>query len=533
MSEKRDRVNIVWFRNGLRLHDNAPLHKAKDDETAKVLCLFIWDGETPVTKMCGYNKIQFLVECLQDIDNQLKSVNSRLYCVAGDPVDVFKQLSKKYKIGKICFDQDAEPIWIQRDNAVKNFSVSHKIDVVETIGSTLWDPLEIIEANGNAPPLTYSHFCHVTSALGEPARPCDDIDLSTVSFLDIDEDVLEELKFYPSVPTPETLGFIKNGEKKIYGGGETKALKFFNQRVQFEKEAFLDGSFLPNRRDPDILKPPKSLSPDLKFGCISVKRFYWAITDSFVQVHEGNPAPSYAIVSQLIWREFFYVMSVNNPYYAEIERNPICINIPWYKDEKRLESYLAGKTGYPFIDAGIEQIKIEGWCHHVVRNAVSMFLTRGDLWLSWTHGLEFFLTYLIDGDWAVCAGNWMWVSSSAFEKALNCSFNLDPRRYGRRIDPYGDYIKRYVPQLKNFPIEYIYTPWEAPLEVQEEAGCIIGKDYPLPIVDHDKVVESNRKMMEELQVDIMTKLKTVPMHIKPSDADEIKNFFRLDLKDKK
>eukprot|EP00088_Acartia_fossae_P070001 TRINITY_DN925_c0_g1_i7.p1 TRINITY_DN925_c0_g1~~TRINITY_DN925_c0_g1_i7.p1 ORF type:complete len:539 (+),score=169.43 TRINITY_DN925_c0_g1_i7:322-1938(+) len=521
-----ERVSVVWFRNGLRLHDNAPLHKAIEAEGTKVLPIFIFDGETPTTKKCGYNKVQFLLECLNDIDQQLRTVDSRLYCVPGKPEDVFRNISKKYKIEKICFDQDAEPIWLERDNAVKNFCASHKIEVEETIGATLWDPLEIIEANGGTPPLTYTHFCHVTTGLGDPARPYEDVDLSTVNFLEIDEDVMLELKFYPCVPTPETLGFVKNGECKVYGGGELKALKFFNQRVQFEKEAFLDGSFLPNRRDPDILKPPKSLSPDLKFGCISVKKFYWAIVDAFVQVHEGNPAPSYTIVSQLIWREFFYAMSANNPYYGEIERNPICINVPWYEDNKRLDIFLSGQTGYPFIDAGIRQIKLEGWAHHVVRNAVSMFLTRGDLWLSWIHGLDFFLTNLIDADWAVCAGNWMWVSSSAFEKALNCSFSLDPRRYGRRIDPYGEYIKRYVPELKNFPTEYIYTPWEAPDNVQEEAGCIIGKDYPAPVVDHDVAVQRNRQMMEDLQVDIMTKLKHVPLHIKPSDSDEIKNFFR-------
>ena len=103
---------------------------------------------------------------------------------------------------------------------------------------------------------------------------------------------------------------------------------------------------------------------------------------------------------------------------------------------------MEGKTGFPFIDAGIRQIRIEGWTHHIVRNAISMFLTRGDLWLSWVPGADFFYSYLIDGDWAVNSGNWMWVSSSAFEKALNCSFSLDPRRYGRRIDPFGEYIRR-------------------------------------------------------------------------------------------
>ena len=138
----------------------------------------------------------------------------------------------------------------------------------------------------------------------------------------------------------------------------------------------MNGAFLPNRREPDILNPPKSLSPDLKFGCISVKKFYWGVMDAWDEVNGADTPSTYTIVSQLIWREFFYAMSANNPFYGEMERNPICINVPWYENEKHLEAYLSGNTGYPFIDAGVRQLKKEGWTHHIVRNALSMFLTR-------------------------------------------------------------------------------------------------------------------------------------------------------------
>ena len=202
---------------------------------------------------------------------------------------------------------------------------------------------------------------------------------------------------------------------------------------------------------------PKSLSPDLKFGCISVRRFYWSVMDAWHDVNERDHRGNHIIVSQLIWREFFYAMSTNNLYYGEMKRNPICINVPWYDNQDHLNAYLTGCTGFPFIDAGIRQIKKEGWTHHIVRNALSMFLTRGDLWLSWEHGLKFFLNYMIDADLAVCAGNWMWVSSSAFEKSLNNDFRLDPSKYGRRVDPHGDYIKKYIPELSRWTIHTSYT----------------------------------------------------------------------------
>ena len=180
----------------------------------------------------------------------------------------------------------------------------------------------------------------------------------------------------------------------------------------------------------------------------------------------GRECGTYTIVSQLIWREFFYCMSANNPFYGEMERNPICIDVPWYDMPDQLEAFENGKTGFPFIDAGIRQMRQEGWIHHIVRNALSMFLTRGDLWLNWEPGYELFMSYLIDGDWAVCSGNWMWVSSSAFEKSLNSSFCLDPTVYGWRVDPNGCYVKKYLPELADMPIEYVYSPWKAPLEVK-------------------------------------------------------------------
>ena len=473
----------------------------------------------------------FLLECLEDLDTQLWYHGGKLNLVEGDPVDIIKYLSKFFRVQKVCFDQDCEAIWLDRDNSVKNFCGTHRIEVEETIGQTLWDPLEIIETNGGTPPLTYNQFCHVTKSIGSPRRPLPDVDLKDVDFVELEAypDILTSLTVFPTIPTPHMLGVEREGpEDKIYKGGERLALKYFDRRIKWEKESFINGSFLPNRREPDILNPPKSLSPDLKFGCISVRKFYWAVMDAWNEVNEDGPPGSYTIVSQLIWREFFYAMSANNPFYGEMERNPICINVPWYTNQQHLDAYLSGNTGYPFIDAGIRQMKKEGWTHHIVRNALSMFLTRGDLWLNWEHGLKLFLNYMIDADWAVCAGNWMWVSSSAFEKSLNTSFSLDPSIYGCRVDPQGLYIKRYIPQLAKIPVEFIYEPWKAPVAIQREAGCIIGVDYPSPIVIHKEASKRNRELMEELQGTLMKKCNMeVPKHIKPSDEAEIKVFFGL------
>lgn len=157
-------------------------------------------------------------------------------------------------------------------------------------------------------------------------------------------------------------------------------------------------------------------------------------------------------------------------------------------------------------------------------------MTRGDLWLSWEHGLQTFLRYLIDADWSVCAGNWMWISSSAFDTVLQSDYCISPVFYGRWLEPTGEYIRCYLPELKLMPNEYIYEPWKAPLEVQIEANCLIGKNYPKPIVDHDIVFERNKVLMNSIKSNLLKckRYHQIPEHVAPSHASETRFFLCLD-----
>ena len=173
----KEKINILWFRNGLRLHDNESLRIAAGDKVCKLLPIFIFDGETPTSNYCKYNKVSFLLECLEDLDTQFFFCGGKVNLVEGNPVDVIKALSKQFSIQCVCFDQNSEPIWLDRDNAVKNFCRAQRIEVCESISQSLWDPLEIIEAHGGSPPLTYLQFCQVAQSLGSPPPPLPDVDL--------------------------------------------------------------------------------------------------------------------------------------------------------------------------------------------------------------------------------------------------------------------------------------------------------------------------------------------------------------------
>ena len=307
------------------------------------------------------------------------------------------------------------------------------------------------------------YFQHTVSIIGKPLRPCKDPDFDNIKFGQIPQALGRELNFLEETPTPESFGLRYEGDLKLvhqyWEGGEQKALELLDKRLIVETNAFQNGSYLPNQACINLLGPATSLSAALRFGCLSVRRFYWSIHDIFDQVRDNSylqiPRGPH-ITGQLIWREYFYTMSVTNPYFDEMERNPICLNIPWYKPKlETMDKWKEGRTGYPLIDAAMRQLLAEGWINHILRNVTATFLTRGGLWVSWEEGVKHFLKYLLDADWSVCAGNWMWVSSSAFEKLLDSSKCTCPIALARRLDPNGEYIKRYIPELRNFPKSYM------------------------------------------------------------------------------
>lgn len=171
----------------------------------------------------------------------------------------------------------------------------------------------------------------------------------------------------------------------------------------------------------------------------------------------------------------------------------MCKNIPWGNDPNLLKAWEEGRTGYPFIDALMRQLKQTGWMHHLGRHAVACFLTRGDLWQSWTAGRDVFDRLLLDADWAVNNGNWLWLAGVApFSAPYFRVYDPCPGpKSSLNAEQTGEFVRHFVPELKAMPARYIYKPWTAPISEQQKAGCIIGQDYPAPVVDHQRSRDEN------------------------------------------
>ncbi|XP_022085334.1 cryptochrome-2-like isoform X2 [Acanthaster planci] len=481
--------SLHWFRKGLRLHDNPSLLAAVKD-SQEFRAIFVLDPVFVKSGTVGINRWRFLLQSLRDLDEGLKRLGSRLYVLRGKPTEVFPDIFKSWQISHLTFEHDTEPYAKIRDEAVTTIAEEHGVRVTQKTSHTLYDIQSILKANGGKPPSTYQSLLSVLSKMPPPRKP--EPALSKEHLKDCKLPVGTDHDGEFGVPSLEELGLDPNDAGPVlFPGGETEALQRMEEHL--ERQDWVC-KFEKPKTEPNTLSPSTTvLSPYLKFGCLSPRLFYHRVQDVYAR-KKSHSKPPVSLHGQLLWREFFYTVAAATPNFHKMEGNAVCLQVPWDTNEEYFQAWKQARTGYPFIDAIMTQLKQEGWIHHLARHAVACFLTRGDLWISWEEGQKVFEEWLLDADYSLNAGNWMWLSASAF---FHQYFRVySPTVFGKKTDKNGDYIRKYLPVLKKMPAQYIYEPWTAPRSVQEKAGCIMGTDYPRPIVDHSVVMKRNMERMK-------------------------------------
>ncbi|KAH7565099.1 hypothetical protein JRO89_XS09G0131900 [Xanthoceras sorbifolium] len=525
--------SLMWFRKGLRIHDNPALEYASKGSTV-VYPVFVIDPHymepdttafSPGSTLAGLNRIRFLLESLVDLDSSLKKLGSRLLILKGEP--------SEWDVKKLCFEYDTDPYYQTLDMKVKfvfdsiqqNYASSAGIEVFSPVSHTLFNPADIIQKNGGKPPLNYQSFLKLA---GQPSWASSPLSVS-LSLLPPVGDVgsCEILE----VPTVKELGYGDDEQDELtpFRGGESEALK--RLKVSISNKEWV-ANFEKPKGDPSAYVKPATtvLSPYLKFGCLSSRYFYQCLIDVYKDVKK-HTTPPVSLVGQLLWRDFFYTAAFGTPNFDRMKGNRICKQIPWNNDDELLAAWREARTGFPWIDAIMVQVSSEacleiylmqllprsalpylvrvfevsgsallqlrkwGWMHHLARHCVACFLTRGDLFIHWEKGRDVFERLLIDSDWAINNGNWLWLSCSSFFYQYNRIYS--PLSFGKKYDPNGNYIRHFLPILKEMPKEYIYEPWTAPISIQKKAKCIIGRDYPKPVVSHDFASNECRRKLAE------------------------------------
>ncbi|KAJ9534555.1 hypothetical protein QJQ45_022092, partial [Haematococcus lacustris] len=507
--------SIMWFRKGLRLHDNPALLEACKGAT-HMFPVFIIDPfflQNPTAYKVGVNRYNFLLESLNDLDQSFRARGSRLLVVRGKPVEVLPRLMKDWDITQLCFEVDTEPYATQRDAQVQQLAAEARVEVRAFVSHTLYDTAQLVTRNQGKAPSTMTSFCKLLDKVGDPPAPAPAPPQQLPPIPATAPGAEEEAT---GVPCCLDMGFDRQpstifkagrrgGQRGAWGmaaadapspaaalnvsGGETEALKRLERAfadpqwiAKFEKPA----------TDPSAFQQPATtvLSPYLKFGCVSARLFHQRLLQVYA-THTGHSQPPMSLRGQLLWREFFYTVGAHTPNFSAMAGNPLCRQIPWQSNPQHLAAWREGRTGFPWIDAIMVQLNTWGWMHHLARHSVACFLTRGDLYLSWEEGQAVFEELLIDQDHFINAGNWMWLSASAFFSAYFRVYS--PITFGKKYDKEGVFIRKqvFLPVLKDMPAKYIYEPWTAPLDVQRKAKCVVGKDYPAPIVDHAVVSKAN------------------------------------------
>ncbi|KAL4710562.1 hypothetical protein ACJJTC_008964 [Scirpophaga incertulas] len=476
---------VHWFRLDLRLHDNYAFRNALNEaENRQYLLRPIYLVDDDITRKIGVNRLRFLIQSLQDLNSNLKKLNSRLFVLRGKATEVFPKLFDDWQVKYLTMQVDIDPVLVEQDEVIEKLAEEKDVFIVRRVQHTLYDVHSILKKNNGSVPLTYQKFLSLVSNIQikdsieitkKVPDQCNPVDIASNEY---------------NVPTLNELGIEENslGVCK-YPGGETEALKRLN--IYMAKKQWVC-TFEKPKTSPNSIEPSTTvLSPYLSHGCLSSKHFYLKLKS--IENEMSHSQPPVSLLGQLMWREFYYMAGAGTENFDKMVGNPVCTQIPWGKNDEHLKAWAEGRTGYPFVDAIMRQLKEEGWIHHLARHMVACFLTRGDLWISWEEGAKIFEDFLLDYDWALNAGNWMWLSASAFFYKYFRVYS--PVAFGKKTDKEGLYIRKYVPELKKYPTEFIYEPWKAPKTIQITAGCIIGEDYPYRLVDHDKIHKENIKKM--------------------------------------
>ena len=471
-------TTIHWFRlDALRLNDNAAFTDAvrTNGSFKAVFIIDPWFNANYNNGGPGVNVWRFLIESLQDIDNRLqkKPYCTRLNVFYGQPTVILPELFQKWNAKKLTFQaSQVSSESMKHDEIIKMISLQHNVLATSYFSTTLYDPTDLAALNNGKIPISYKEFRRLLPLMGKPIDPIPEPHPMSLAMKMNTSEVVQEPE--GKIPTLQDLGFGEDQAlyTNFWVGGETEGLSrlssFCARRAAITNEPV------------HWLMSKDSLSPYMRFGCLSVRQIFSQLLQ-FASTSTRGQNLFEVTTKNLLLREFAYHVGSSSPMFDVMEGNPLCIQLPWEQNDEFLQAYREGKTGYPWIDAIIRQIRQEGWAHFLARESIAVFLTRGYLWVSWVKGKEFFQEFNLDFMLPLSSVCWMQSSCSGF--FCNQIESYDPCLVGKQMDMEGIYIKTYLPELKDFPAEYVHQPWNAPAYIQKQAGCIIGEDYPKPIID--------------------------------------------------
>jgi deoxyribodipyrimidine photo-lyase len=461
---------LVWFRQDLRLRDNAALAAALA-LGVPLIGVYVWDEAGDGRWPPGAAARWWLHHALASLEASLRERGSRLILARGRSLDVLRALSKSTGAGTVFWNRRYEPAGIARDRAAKAALAAAGLEVKSFNSALLFEPHTVANKSGGPFQVFTPYWRHCLELpVAPPVRlPAGNFPAPAAWPRSVP---LREFGFLPRIPWDA--GFYE-----AWQPGEAGAAQRLKRFVSASIAGYNEG------RDRPDLDGTSMLSPWLHCGELGPRQVWAAVQASAQQTGVFPPSNGARVfLKELGWREFAHHLLFHFPSTPEQPLRPEFQRFPWAEDRGgvRRKAWQAGMTGYPIVDAGMRQLWRSGWMHNRVRMIVASFLIK-HLMISWTEGAAWFWNTLVDADLASNTLGWQWSAGSGADAAPFFRI-FAPVRQGLKSDPDGAYVRRWVPELARLPAAFIHAPWEAPTEVLAAAGVVLGATYPRPIVDH-------------------------------------------------
>ena len=425
---------IIWFRRDLRISDHPALLEALKDSD-EIVPVFILD-KAQISEASS-KLLAYMSQSLRALD---ASLGNRLHIIEGDQVEVLKELIALYNVTEVHISTEYERYGAERDARVE----AAGIPLIRTGSPYAVAPGRVLKASDGTPYKVYTPFYKLWCAHGWRAPAVTPSEIKAPFPPD-------KYRAFPDFPVP--------AGAKIIEAGEAAALKRFQEFT----ESHLDG-YDENRNLAGIDGTSK-MSSYLKFGEIHPRTLLANLGES--KAHD-------TFRKEIAWREFYADVLFNNPHTDVDYFAPRFKEMRYNELDEKFTAWCEGRTGFPFVDAAMRQLVLEGWMHNRTRMVVASFLVK-DLHLEWQHGANFFADHLVDFDIASNSHGWQWTAGTGTDASPYYRI-FNPTEQGKKFDADGDYIRKYVPELAHLSAGEIHEPWLS--------ADGLSKGYPERIVDH-------------------------------------------------
>mgnify|MGYP001297146323 CR=1 FL=1 len=451
---------LVWFRRDLRDVDHAALYHALK-RSRQVVCAFIFDRDIlDALPDPADRRVEFIHASVTELQQALQARGGGLVVRHGVARDEVVQLAADLQAEAVFFNHDDDPAALARDAAVEAALRARDIAVHHSKDAVIFEREDVLTAGGTP----YSVFTPYKNAWLKRLTP---FDLQAYPVEAYAGRLAPQSSAIPRLPD---MGFEPTNlaELRLPTGmsGGAQLFEDFLQRIDRYQAL----------RDYPAQNGPSYLSVHLRFGTVSIRQLAAAAWQ-----RGGRGAQTW--LSELIWRDFYHQILWHRPDVASghsFKRQYDAL--PWPNPPGHFEAWCEARTGYPLVDAAMRQLNQTGYMHNRLRMVTASFLTK-DLLVDWRLGEKYFADKLIDFDLAANSGGWQWAASVGCD-AQPWFRIFNPVTQSERFDAEGHFIRRYLPELARVAEQFIHAPWTMPAAEQQRVGCVIGRDYPLPIVDH-------------------------------------------------